>query len=165
MNNLPLPRGASAVKNAGSLPPLAPLSCGAPPRRARGDGQGTASFRFVASDAGNPCCHASDAVFRGSPKPQRPGLRPLREKRLWLSRVCTIQVNNLVSVEYSPIRRHLLDPQRRKSSIIPRPFDTGPSCSHLEDLLYSEIEITVAFGGVPIGVSPGLGVPSSCGLA
>ena len=40
-------------------------------------------------------------------------------------KVCTIQVNNLVSVEYSPIRRHLLDPQRRKSSINPRPCRTG----------------------------------------
>ena len=58
---------------------------------------------------------------------------PSEREALWLSKVCTIQVNNLVSVEYSPIRRHLLDPQRRKSSTHPAPaefavaFNGGPN--------------------------------------
>ena len=33
-------------------------------------------------------------------------------------------------VTVSPIRRHVLDPQRRKSSIDPRPLGIGFSCSH-----------------------------------
>ena len=55
---------------------------------------------------------------------------PSEREALWLSKVCTIQVNNLVSVKYSPIQRHLLDPQRRKSSIMSRPLEAGSSCSH-----------------------------------
>ena len=47
----------------------------------RGDTRGAASLRFSASNAGNPCCPASGAAFRGSPTPQRRGSRPLREKR------------------------------------------------------------------------------------
>ena len=46
-----------------------------------GDTRGTASLRFVARDGGNPCYPASLAEFRESPKPQRRGLRPLRERR------------------------------------------------------------------------------------
>ena len=33
-------------------------------------------------------------------------------------------------VRWPPLRRHVLDPRRRKSSIIPRPFEAGLSCSH-----------------------------------
>ena len=43
-----------------------PASHGAPPRRARGNARGAASLRFVASDAGNRCCLASDGAFRES---------------------------------------------------------------------------------------------------
>ncbi len=50
---------------------------------------------------------------------------PSEREALWLSKVCTIQVNNLVSVEYSPIQRHLLDPQRRKSLIVSVPCRMG----------------------------------------
>ncbi len=50
---------------------------------------------------------------------------PSERKALWLSKVCTIQVNNLVSVEYSPIQRHLLDPRRRKSLIVSVPCRMG----------------------------------------
>ena len=46
-----------------------------------GDTRGAASLRLFAADAGNPCCPASDAAFRGSTAPQRRGLRPLRERR------------------------------------------------------------------------------------
>ena len=58
---------------------------------------------------------------------------PSEREALSLSKVCTIRVNNLVSVEYSPIRRHRLDPQRRKSSTHPAPaefavaFNGGPN--------------------------------------
>ena len=43
-------------------------------------------------------------------------------------------VRHLVShppfVRWPPIRRHVLDPRRRKSSIISRPFEAGFSCSY-----------------------------------
>ena len=54
-----------------------------------------------------------------------------------------------------PIRRHVLDPRRRKSSIISRPLEAdvfGPTGGHLHD----EIEAARAFDGVPIGISDGL---------
>ena len=111
MNNLPLPRGASAAIKWGSLPPPAPLSWGAPPAGQGGDARGAASIRFVALDTGNPCCPASDEEFRKA-RNHNGEDSALCERSVVVSKVCTIQVNNLVSVEYSPIRRHLRDPQR-----------------------------------------------------
>ena len=43
---------------------------------------------------------------------------------------CATSVRHPPFVRWSPIRRHVLDPRRRKSSIIPRPFEAGFSCSH-----------------------------------
>ena len=60
---------------------VSPPSHGGSARRARGNARGAASLRFVASDAGNQCCPASDGAFRESLQPQWRGLRPLREKR------------------------------------------------------------------------------------
>ena len=112
-----------------------------------GDARGSASLRFVPSDAGNPCCPASDADVRGSPQPQRRGGLPSEREALWLSKVCTIQVNNLVSVEYSPIRRHRRDPQRRKSSIDSAPAKTASSRSNSRGLVLHCIGI-----GFPSGM-------------
>ena len=64
VKRLTLPNGAPAPKNGGSLSPPAPLSCGAPLRRAGRGHARAASHRFFAMDAGNPCCPASDAAFR-----------------------------------------------------------------------------------------------------
>ena len=128
VKRLTLPDAALAVKIPGSLSPPAALSCGAPVHQARRGHRCTASLRFVASDARNPCCPTSYAAFRGSPPRHRRGLRPLRKgvvgveimKRLGEHR-CFLPV--------SPIRRHLLDPQRRKPSLIRRPSNAGVSCS------------------------------------
>ena len=43
---------------------------------------------------------------------------------------CATYVRHPPFVRWSPIRRHVLDPRRRKSSIIPRPLEAGFSCSH-----------------------------------
>ena len=43
---------------------------------------------------------------------------------------CATYVRHPPFVRWSPIRRHVLDPRRRKSSIILRPFAAGFSCSH-----------------------------------
>ena len=43
---------------------------------------------------------------------------------------CATSVRHPPFVRWSPIRRHVLDPRRRKSSIIPRPLEAGFSCSH-----------------------------------
>ena len=51
---------------------------------------------------------------------------------------------------------HRLDPQRRKSSIIPRSLSEPVSCSVWRTFL-SGIETAMAFTGLPIGVSDGLG--------
>ena len=45
-----------------------------------GDTRGAASLRLFTADARNPCRPTSDGAFRGSPQPQRRGLRPLRER-------------------------------------------------------------------------------------
>ena len=79
LNNLPLPRAASASKKQGSLPPPPPPSV----RRAdapceAGDRQDSAAPRLTAEDSGNPCEPASNVGFQVKPGPQRRGLRPLR---------------------------------------------------------------------------------------
>ena len=43
---------------------------------------------------------------------------------------CATSVRHPPLVSGPPIRRHVLDPRRRKSSIIPRPLEAGFSCSH-----------------------------------
>ena len=43
---------------------------------------------------------------------------------------CATYVRHPPFVRWSPIRRHVLDPRRRKSSIMSRPFEAGFSCSH-----------------------------------
>ena len=94
-----------------------------------GDAQGPASLRVPATDAGNPCCPASGAAFRGSPPTTTARAPPSERKALWVSKSCHPSMSPPPSERVTPIRRHLLDPQRRKSSIIPRPLDTGHSCA------------------------------------
>ena len=79
VHHLPLPGGAPAVKNPGSLPPLPP-----PPVR-RHDAPceaGThgfgAAWPLTAEVSGNLCQPTSNADSRAQPGPQRRGLRPLR---------------------------------------------------------------------------------------
>ena len=73
--------GASALKKGGGSHHQHPSRAARRRAGRGGDTRGGASLRMVATDAGNPCCTASDAAFRVCPGPQRKGLRPLREKR------------------------------------------------------------------------------------
>ena len=82
---------------------------------------GTREIRVI------PCPHAA---FRKSPEPQRRGVRPLRERRCGGQEHVTPQCHPPPSERVTPIRRHLLDPQRRKSSIIPGPLKFGFCCSN-----------------------------------
>ena len=125
VRRLTLDGDAPASKKGGSLPPPAPLSCGAPLRRARGDTRGAASLSFSAADAGNPCCPASDAAFRGSPPPQRGGGAPSEREALWVLKACATYVRHQVFVSGALIRRHRLDPQRRKLSTHPAPAEAA----------------------------------------
>ena len=65
VHHLPLPGGAPAQKNRGSLPPPSP-----PPVRRRrravrgGDAQAGALLRFTAEDSGNTCQSLPNADFR-----------------------------------------------------------------------------------------------------
>ena len=43
---------------------------------------------------------------------------------------CATSVDHPPFVSGPPLRRHVLDPRRRKSSIISRPLEAGFSCSH-----------------------------------
>ena len=87
VKRLTLPGAAPAVRMPGALPPPAPLSCGAPPPRARRDPRGAASLHFPAADTENPCGLASDGAFRDSPELSRTttGRAPPSEREaLWL---------------------------------------------------------------------------------
>ena len=85
-----------------------------------GDTRGAASLRFFARDAGNPCCPASGAAFREYPKPQRRGLRPLRERR------CASQ--DLRHVRPTPPRQKGVGPSDA-TSLTPR----GGTCRSFQD--------------------------------
>ena len=59
---------------------------------------------------------------------------PSEREALWWSKACATwcatSVRHPLFVNGPPLRRHVLDPRRRKSSIISRPFEAGFSCSH-----------------------------------
>ena len=82
VHHLPLPGGAPAPKNRGSLPPLPP-----PPVRRHdapceaGTRDAGAARGFTPEDSGNPCQPASNAESQAQPGPRRRGLRPLRVER------------------------------------------------------------------------------------
>ena len=82
LNNLTLPRAASASKNRGSLPPpSSPPVRRAPAPCEAGDRHHGAALRFTAEEVENPRQPASNADFQVKPAPQRGGLRPLRVER------------------------------------------------------------------------------------
>ena len=69
---------------------------------------------------------------------------------------CATYVGHPPFVSGPPLRRHVLDPRRRKSSITSRPLEAGFSCHRLNELLYGGTASVVAFDGGPIGISDGL---------
>ena len=113
-HHLPLPVG-------GSLPPPAPLSCGAPARRARGGHARRSLASLFRMGRGKSVL--SRVPCGVSEKSRTPTARapPSEREALWLSKSCPVQVANPTLVKWTPIRRHRRHPQRRKLSIIPRP--------------------------------------------
>ena len=123
-----LPGGAPAVKKGGSLPPPAPLSCGAPARRAGGgrarrslaslfhNGRGKClSFRVRCGVSGKSCTTTARTP-------------PSEREALWLSVACHPSMSLPPSERVTPILRHFLDPRRWKSLIIPESLKSGFCC-------------------------------------
>ena len=140
VHHLPLPGGAPAPKIGGSLPPLPPppvwrhdAPCEGVDTRCR---RPTGLYPIGFGQSVQP---ASNAGFRAQPGPQRRGAAPSESGALGLLKgratSCATYVRHPPFVSGPPIRRHVLDPRRRKSSIISRPleaamaFDAGPITS------------------------------------
>ena len=122
-------RGASAAKSRGSLPPSAPLPCGAPPRPAGGGH----ARRSLASAGLKGREKSVLSRFRCGVSEKRSittaRASPSEREALWSLNSCPARVSGPTFVRRTPLRRHGLDPRRRKSSIIARPFEAGSSCS------------------------------------
>jgi len=118
-----LPRWSTSAKNQGLPPPSSPSS-GAPARRGHA---GRRPATYVQANAGNRFQPASNKAFQATPRPQRQGLRPLREMRVAVENMKRVGEHRQV-VTVSPIRRHLLDPPRRKWSIQPAPAEAPFPC-------------------------------------
>ena len=127
VGHLPVPGGASAAKRAGSLPPPAPLPCATPPRR-RGGGHARRSLASLGRKGrGKSVLSRVQCGVWGMPQTTTARAPPSLREALWRSNKWAIQVGYPPCVNGPPLRRHRRDPQRRKSSIIPRPFNTGLS--------------------------------------
>ena len=135
VHHLPLPGAAPAAKNRGSLPPLPPppvwrhdAACEGVDTRCRcrrglypiGFGQSVPT-RIQYGFPGT----AWTTTARASPSES--GALGLLKGR---ATTCATSVRHPPFVSGPPIRRHVLDPRRRKSSIMSRPFEAGFSCSH-----------------------------------
>ena len=147
VHHLPAPVAHQRQKSGGRSHHFLPLPVRRHDAPCEGDTRGVASLRFIAADAGNPCQTASNKAFRARPRPQQRE-KPSEREALWWSKACATwcatSVSHPLFVNGPPLRRHVLDPRRRKSSIIPAPA-----------------EAAVAFDGGPITFAS----PSLCGTA
>ena len=122
-------RGASAAKSRGSLPPPAPLPCGAPPQPA-GGGHARRSLASVGRKGRGKSvlsrfqCGVSEK--RSTTTARTP---PSGREALWSLNSCPARMSGPTFVGRTPLRRHVLDPARRKSSIHPAPLEGGLFCS------------------------------------
>ena len=123
-------RGASAAKSRGSLPPSAPLPCGAPPQPA-GGGHARHSHASVGRKGREKSvlsrfrCGVSEKRSTTTARAS-----PSEREALWSLNSCPARVSGPTFVRRTPLRRHVLGPARRKSSILSRPFGAGSSCSY-----------------------------------
>ena len=131
VHHLPFPVAHQRLKSGGRSLHFLPLQA----RRAvqRGATLGTAPPRLSQPTRGiraNPC---PIRLSRQGPD-HSSEKSPSEREALWWSKTCATwcatYVRHPLFVRWTPIRRHVLDPRRRKSSIISRPFEAGFSCSH-----------------------------------
>ena len=121
----PPARGAPASKNPGSLPPLPP-----PPVR-RHDAPCEAGRRRTAlcrRRFGESLLTRFQCGFPGTTWTTTARTSPSERGALGWSKACATCVRHPPSERWPPIRRHGLDPQRRKSSTHPAPAETVVSC-------------------------------------
>ena len=126
-----LPGGAPAPKIRGSLPPLPP-----PPVR-RHDAPCEAGRRRTAlcrRRFGESLPTRFQCGFSGTTWTTTAGTSPSERGALGLLKgratSCATYARHPPSGRVTPIRRHVLDPRRRKSSIMSRPLEAGFSCSY-----------------------------------
>ena len=108
----PCPVAHQRRKNGGRSLHFLPLQTR---RRARRGHAGRCPATVVAADAGNPCQPVPHKAFQARPRPQQRGALPSEREALWWSKACAPR-EPPTFVAVSPIRRHVLDPGRRKSS-------------------------------------------------
>ena len=130
VSRLTLAGDAPASKKGGVAPSTSTLLVRREQRAGRGGyTRGAASLRLVALGAENPCYPTSHGAFRESPQPQRLGALPSDRKALGLLKRRATDARHRGFFGGALVRLHRLDPQRRKSSIIPRSSSEPVSCS------------------------------------
>ena len=135
VHHLPLPGAAPAPKNTGSLPPLPP-----PPVRRHDAACEGADTRCRHRTRPYPIGFGESVPTRiqcGFPgttwtttartSPSERGALGLLKGR---ATTCATSMRHPPFVSGPPLRRHVLDPQRRKSSMFRRPLEAGFTCSH-----------------------------------
>ena len=134
VDHLPLPGAAPAAKKGGSLPPLPP-----PPvwrHDAPCEGVDTRCRRrtgLYPIGFGQSVPTRVQCGFPGTTWTTTARASPSESGALGLSKgratTCATYVRHPPFISGPPIRRHVLDPRSRKSSIISRPLEAGFSCS------------------------------------
>ena len=131
----PPPRCRTSGKKQGVAPSTSSPPCVAPRRAVRGGGHAIPAprcalpHRIRESVPNHVQCGFPGTAWTTTARasPSESGALGLLNGR---ATSCATYVRHPPFVRWSPIRRHVLDPRRRKSSIIPRPFEAGFSCSH-----------------------------------
>ena len=130
----PPARCRTSGQKGGVAPSTSSPSRAAPRRTGRGgDTPGAAPPRLSQPTRGIRANQCPIRLSRQGPDYTSEGA-PSEREALWLSKACATSCATYVRhppfVRWPPIRRHVLDPRRRKSSIISRPFEAGFSCSY-----------------------------------
>ena len=131
----PPPRWRTSAKKVGVAPSTSSPSRVAPRRGVRGGGHampaphGALPHRIRQSVPTRVQCGFPGTTWTTTARasPSESGALGLLKGR---ATTCATYVRHPPFVSGPPIRRHVLDPRRRKSSIISRPFEAGFSCSH-----------------------------------
>ena len=134
-------RGASAAKSPGSLPPPAPLSCATSPQPA-GGGHARRSLASVGRKGrGKSVLSRFQCGVSEKRSTTTARASPSEREALWSLNSCPARVSGPTFVRRTPLRRHLLDPARRKSSIHPASNHQLVTIAHASDKIPDTTEI------------------------